>query len=189
MNSYPYPTELKFFDTPFSFTFGTTAAVEGSFNLIPQGAQQSARVGRQCVVRKVLLKGALSRPPSAFSQLACVNFIYIVLDTQCNGAAASVTDVVTSATLESALPSVDNEDRFIILDEIQMEMPAEVEQANSSCQMLNWEHTCTIPLDFSGATGAITELRSNNIFLMAGAFKIDDEVDFVGTGRVWYSDY
>jgi len=46
-----------------------------------------------------------------------------------------------------------------------------------------------IPLKYSGSTGAITELKTNNIFIMASAFASDDLVSVSGTTRLRYSDY
>jgi len=48
---------------------------------------------------------------------------------------------------------------------------------------------CNIPIEYSGTTGAITEIRSNNIFLLASSDgQADDLVTMVGNCRVRFSD-
>ena len=49
---------------------------------------------------------------------------------------------------------------------------------------VDWYKKVDIPMDWSSTTGAITEIRSNNIFLTAGAAGFDDVVTFSGTCRL-----
>lgn len=108
--------ELKFFDTALAFTVDATGEVPatGQLSLIPQGVTQSTRIGRQCVIKSIQIRGTAFMQPAAGSGTG-VSIIYVILDTQANGAAASVTDVFEGSNLATQLPNMDNNQRFKIL--------------------------------------------------------------------------
>ena len=87
---------------------------------------------------------------------------------------------------------MDNVDRFVILkDKTYTLNPPTQNAALGSCQTLReikMNKKCNIPLEFSSTTGAITEIRSNNIlclFINAA----DNLTNFAFTVRVKYSDF
>jgi len=187
--------EDKFFDTALSFTVDTTGEVPatGQLTLIPQGVTESTRVGRKCTIKSIQIRGIVTYAPGASAQAAAVNYIYIVQDTQCNGAAAAVTDVLTSATMSSGLINMANSQRFRILKRLVMSFnpPAGATTAyNSAIKPFEYFKRCNIPVEFSSTTGAITEIRSNNIFLLAGAAgtNADDLCTVSGVARLKFSD-
>lgn len=189
----PSGNENKFFDTALSFLFDTTGEVPatGQLNLIPQGVTESTRVGRLCVLKSIQLRGHMTFAPAANATAASVNYLYLVMDTQCNGAAAAVTDVLTSNVMSTALINLNNSMRFRILKRfvIVNNSCAGVTTAyNSVVTPLDYFKKLDIPLDFSSTTGALTEIRSNNLFLLAGSDAFDDATTFVGTCRVRFSD-
>lgn len=183
--------ELKFFDTDLAFSFDVTGEVPatGQLALIPQGDTQSTRDGRQAVVKSIQVYGYLSLAPAAAAAVSVIAYLYLVLDRQANGAAAAITDVFTSNDMGIALVNINNSGRFRILKRwaIEMNTPAGVSGAyNSYIKCLEFYEACNYLLDWSGTTGAITELRSNNLFLCAGAQggAADDTVSFAGTCRL-----
>lgn len=187
--------ELKFFDTANSFSVDATGEVpvSGQLCLIPQGVTESTRVGRKCTVKSITMRGWASFQPGG-SALAATNiYVYVVLDKQCNGAAAAVTDVLSSNVMATAMPNLANEGRFVILKKMIMSLNsgAGVTTAyNSVVRAFEWTKRCNIPLEYSSTTGAITEIKSNNIFLLAGTdgFSSDDLVTFTATTRLRFSD-
>lgn len=187
--------ELKYFDTVHSFLFDATGEIPatGQLNLIPQGDDASSRDGYKCVLKSIRMTGNVQFTPTAttssgtgFGRLA------LVLDTQCNGAAAAVTDVFVENNMARTLPRVENAKRFKILKEWRMNFntgAGSTTQYASVSRPFKYYRRVEIPLTFIGETGAITELRSNNLFLIAGAnATADDEITFVGTTRVRFSD-
>jgi len=54
-------------------------------------------------------------------------YLYVVLDKQANGAAAGVTDVLTSTDLSIALGNVPNQYRFRILRKIAIDLSSQAE--------------------------------------------------------------
>lgn len=184
--------ELKFFDTDLDFAFDTTGEVPatGQLVLIPQGDTESTRDGRQCTIKSVQIRGTVSFVPAAAATAATVAYMYLVLDKQCNGGAAAITDVFTTNNMTRNHVNLANSDRFRILKKWVMTFnsPAGVTTAyNNVIKPIEFYKSCNVPLNFSSTTGAITEIRSNNIFLCAGAIGSDDAVGMAGNCRVRFT--
>lgn len=176
-----YGGELKFFDTAISFTFDATGEVPatGQLALIPQGVTEATRVGRACIVKSIQLRGNIVFAPSTAASAATSVILLLVQDTQCNGAAAAVTDVLTSTNMSTAMINLDNSQRFRILKRMTFTLnsPAGVSTAfNNVVRHFDVYKKCHIPMDYSSTTGAITEIRSNNIFLLAGSDGASDDL-------------
>lgn len=185
--------ELKFFDTALTFSLDTTGEVPatGQLVLILQGTTESQRIGRKCVIKSVQIKAHMVYGPGAGATAATTGFLYLVLDKQTNGAAAAVTDVLTSNNLAVALTNVANSERFVIMKKWtwQFNPPAGATTAyNNVVNDMEFYKKCNIPIEYSSTTGAITEIRSNNLFFLSGAIGSDDLVDVTGTVRVRFSD-
>lgn len=193
---YQKTSELKFFDTALSFLVDTTGEVPatGQLTLIPQGVTESTRIGRRCTIKSIQIRGTAVWNPAAGNVGATISYIYLVWDKQCNGAAASVTDVLTSNLMSTALANLENSDRFIILKRfvIPQQSEAGVNGAFSINQFpIDYYRKCNIPIDFdsSASTGALTTIKSNNLFLLAGSEAVtDDLVSVNGTCRLRFSD-
>jgi len=187
--------ENKFFDTANSFLIDQTGEVPatGQLVLIPQGTTESTRIGRKCVIKSIQIRGVFTFIPGAAATASQVSTVVLVWDKQCNGAAAAVTDVMTSNALGTALVNMANSERFVILKRwrITLQPGAGVTTAyNNTSRSLDYFKKCNIPIEYNSTAGAITEIRSNNLFLLAGADTNggDDVVQFLGTTRVRYSD-
>lgn len=187
--------ENKFFDTSVAFNFDLTGEVPatGQLTLIPQGVTESTRVGRKCVIKSIILKGVISNVSSAAVRDSGV--LYIMLDKQTNGAAAAATDVFTSSDFTISQINLANSERFSILGKIQYNLSSKVAIEASLLtyggysQWINFYKKCNIPIEFSSTTGAITEIRSNNIFLLAGSGGTADDLSkFTGSCRLRFSD-
>lgn len=192
----PSGSEQKFFDTALSFSVDATGEVPatGQLVLIPQGVTESQRVGRKCVITSITINGLLITTFGA-GGVAAVNgntVIYLVQDKQCNGAAAAITDVFTGTALNSALRNLSNSSRFVVLKKWNWSWSPTAGVAAAFADMAKkWYFfkKCNIPLEFSSTTGAITELKSNNLFLCAGCNgAIDDIVSVSANCRVRFSD-
>lgn len=192
-------SELKFFDTALSFNFDATAEVPatGQLTLIPQGVTDSQRVGRKCTVKSIHIEGFVFSAAGVFSDTVA---IYVVLDKQTNGAAAAATDVVTAASLASgglpaALSNLENSDRFVILKKIVVAPATGYGIVGAEGRVnqvpVSYYKRCNVNIEYdsTAATGAITTIRSNNIFLLAGSTgQTDDNISFQGNCRLRFSD-
>lgn len=185
--------EHKFFDTALSFSFDTTTEVPatGQLVLIPQGVTESNRIGRKCNITSILIKGKVSLAPGAAATAATNAYLYVVEDMQTNGAAAAVTDVFTGNVSQSLVRNLANSSRFRILHKEVFSMnpgAGATTALNEHVTWMEWYKKCNIPIEYSSTTGAITEIRSNNIFLVAGSDNGDDNVSFSGVCRVRFID-
>lgn len=188
--------EKKFFDT----TKGaTTVDVTGtilspSLNLVPQGVTESTRVGRTMYIKNVNVNGDLTVPGGTTNaQVIDRVKLYIFLDTQCNGAAATVTDILETAAINS-YRNLAQEKRFVILKKLKLA----INQVGGAYNGVNdewsgaiypwaWAGSYYIPIEFNSTTGAITEIRSNNVGVMA--ISKNGNCSLAYTARIRYTDY
>lgn len=187
------PVELKFFDTAVSFLLDTVLEVpaSGQWALIPQGDTQSTRDGRLARIKHIHFRGLVFGPSAQNSLSGTSFFIWVVLDRQANGAAAAATDVMTSTAPVSCLRNLNNAKRFKILHK-EVVSPAKSGLADDATSTLSWpiefNIPCDILMDWNSTTGAITEITSNNIFILAGAASAsgaaDDLFSVVGNARL-----
>lgn len=182
--------ERKFFDTALSFGVDLTGEVPatGQLNLIPQGVTESTRVGRKCTIKSIQIRGICYSSATVPEDIA---YIYLVQDSQANGAAAAVTDVLTNSTMSTAMINLANSQRFRILKRFIIHPKASAGVAaayETSVVKVDFYKKCNIPLEFSSTTGALTELKSNNLFLLAGSASVDDGLAFAGTCRLRFDD-
>lgn len=190
--------ELKFFDTDLAFNVDATAEIPatGQIALVPQGSTQNTRIGRKCFIKSIRVHGAATLA-GATANLTDLVFLYVIQDAQCNGAAATVTGdtgIFTAANLAAANMNLSNGQRFRVLAKIVIEFnsSAGVTTAyNAVVKEFDRYIRCNIPMEFDAAatTGALTTIRSNNIFLVAGTSgNADDATAVVGVARLRFSD-
>lgn len=185
-------SELKFFDTSLSFQVDATGEIPatGQLALIPQGDTASTRDGRKAVIKSIQLHGSTTFVPGASATAASVCWLYLVLDTQCNGAvpANGVADVLTSTNFTIAIRNLNNSERFKILKKwcFRYISNAGVTTAyNNVIIPFDYYLKCNIPMIWNSTSGALTEITSNNLFLMAGSDNnSDDQVAVSGTCRL-----
>jgi len=189
----PRASEQKFFDTTLSFAFDATGEVPatGQLCLIPQGVTESTRVGRKCLLKSIYIKGSLAYSPTTSAAAASTSYLYLILDKQTNGAAAGASDVFMGTSFQTALRNLSNSSRFRILKMWVMDFnsTAGVSTAyNSVRKHIDYYRKLNIPLEFSSTMGALTEIRSNNLFLMAGMTGADDLISMDGVCRLRFTD-
>jgi len=188
--------ELKFFDTAHSFNIDNTGEVPatGQLNIIPQGISQSERLGRKATIKSIQTQLQLTYVPGAATTGVDCCYIWLILDSQCNGQAAALSDVFSgTATTPSELRiNMANSDRFRILKKWVIPM---VSQAGVSAaygrviKRVQFYKKCSIDIDWdaTAATGAVATTRSNNLFLIAAANE-DDATSVSGFTRLRYTD-
>jgi len=181
--------EKKFIDTPFAGTADTTLEPLGSITNIPQGATQGQRIGYKCIVKSIQWRANWTLPAGASSNDKI--FLWIVQDTQTNGAQASTTDVWTNTVASTALRNIQNGDRFKCLHRESIDLNANAGVAaafDGDYQTTEGFMKCNIPLVFSGATGVITEQKTNSIGLYLGSSITDDVIQYNISTRLRFTD-
>lgn len=194
-----YPLEA--FDTQLSFSFDVTAEIPstGQLCLMPQGTAAGERIGSRIFIRRILLQLAVHLIPNSYATMASTPYFYLVLDRQCNGAAATVADATTgvfvgvSNSLGRLMPNLVNSSRFIILMAWNPRLQGVVAAGyGSDKDTFTWDSgDVTIPItwDSSVSTGALTSIRTNNLFIIAGSDETtDDRVSLYGVCRLLYRE-
>ncbi len=167
--------ELKFHDIAVddaSIAVNGVIQNTGSINLIPQGVTEVQRVGRKCVIRSINWRYNLQI--AAQANLTSDETIRMIMyvDKQANGATATVTGILETDDYQS-FRNLANSGRFNILYDKTHSLNASAGggdgTANDAAPMnINraFYKKCSIPLEFDSTTGAITEIRSNNIGIL-----------------------
>lgn len=157
--------ELKFIDEEVTTSpLVPTGTMYDSFNKIVQGAGESQRIGRKCILRKFSVRGLFTLKDQHESNMLRLLFY---VDTQANGLTATITDV-----FQDAVPSVQsynklsNKGRFKVIYDKRFVLNRSVTAAVGAPEYnkyFQFYKNMRIPIEFSGATGVMTEIRSNNI--------------------------
>lgn len=167
-----------------------------SLNLIPQGTTESNRIGRKCTIKSISVKGSVQMAVSDNASQADQRYRMIwYLDKQTNGAEPTVLDILETASINS-FRNLANSSRFRVLRDVTKNCPVSatgVTAVNAFTTLsdqwtFRFNKRCNIPLEFSGTTGVITELRSNNIGMLAITQTADRLPSFGFTARVRFSD-
>lgn len=169
--------ELKFFDLDSNnSSISNTGDINSSWNLIAQGVTENTRVGRKCTIKIIEWKWNLILPEinsGATAGPADIIRMILYVDKQANGQTAAVEDILESTDFQSFY-NLANQQRFrIILDKTTC-LNAEslaydgigAAQQASHMKAGSMRKLCNIPIEYSSVTGALTEIRSNNIGLL-----------------------
>lgn len=190
--------ERKYFDTIRAANIpGTGGTIfSPSLNLIPQGATQTERVGLKCTVVSIHLRIVQFVTSAAVaSATGDAHRIILYLDTQTNGAPATPAQILTAPIDINAFNNLEFSPRFrILMDKTSPihttagGLNAAVGSSSPNYLIRKYNKKCRIPLRFSGATGAITELQSNNlgVLILSAAASANCLVAY--TARIRYTD-
>ncbi len=170
------PGELKFFDLDVDDAVivvdGQIQTATGSINTIAQGVTEVTRVGRKCRIKSILWRYNLELVQGATVGLSETVRCIVYQDTQCNGATAAVTDILESDNYQS-FNNLANSGRFRILYDKTHVLNPSASAGNGTANDVAqhdinraFYKKCDIPIEFSATTGAITEIRSNNLCIL-----------------------
>ncbi len=155
---------------------GNNILNSGSINLIAQGVTESQRIGRKCVIRSINWHGFYTLPTTATASSTSEVFrIIMYLDKQCNGATAAATDILEGST-HLSFNNLANKNRFVTMFDKTFTLSCGSGSGRGSTDTLSYGEVrrqidfykkCEIPIEFDSTAGAITEIRSNNLGVMA----------------------
>lgn len=153
-----------------------TGVITDSLVKIPQGVTEVQRVGRKCTIVAIQMRYKCILPQLAESAAPGPGDtirIILYLDKQANGATAGVTDLLEAAEFKS-FNNLANTGRFQIFLDKQVSINflaiSSESAGNVTSPSVRRDGTffkkCSIPVEWDSTTGAITEIRSNNIGLL-----------------------
>lgn len=186
--------EVKYLDTASNFSVDATGEVPsgGQLTQVPLDGTPSGRIGRKITVKSIQARGIITTSATVPDDTV---YIYVVLDKQCNGAAAAITDVLTSSLMGQALINLNNSDRFVILKRVVLHASANAGVAAAyepTAYPFECFMKCNIPIEYdqTASTGNVSTIRSNNIFLLAGSSALtDDGLSVTSNWRIRYTDF
>lgn len=182
-----------FFDTTVA---ATTVAAAGtvlspSLCLMQVGTAENSRVGNRVKITSIHVRGEITLPPSAVAAVTEQVRIMVVLDRQSNGAAPTIVQILASADFRS-FNNMDNKGRFQTLAEevVQMNYQTGVNATPAWAAfgaVLNMNKKgLGIGIQYGASTGAVTDLRTNNIAIVAISSAGAATVGYIA--RVRYED-
>ncbi len=166
--------EAKFADVQTNFAPITTSGTIA--NIIPniaQGTTESTRIGRRITITQIngvmhLTKLTTTTVSATSDVIRCM----IILDKQTNGAAPATTDVLETASFYS-FNNLANKGRFRTLYDKRIALNCQAaawngatEDYSEQSKLFKYFKRCSIPIEYDGTTGAITERKSNNIYVL-----------------------
>ncbi len=191
--------ELKFHDVEIDdalIAVGGTIQAGGSVINIAQGVTESQRIGRKCTIRSIHWRYLISMTEiDAAATPANGDTVRVILylDKQCNGTTAVTTSILETNTFHS-FRNLANSGRYqILLDQtnrlsyqtLASDGAGVVSSANYAREF-QFNKKCNIPIEYDSTTGALTEIRSNNIgVLLMGA---NNTAAFTSSMRLRFSD-
>lgn len=184
--------EMKFFDTiQAAEALDTTGEiVDPSFCLIAQGADEDERIGRKIVVKSIHLKGVVRLPGNTTAGGGASRVrVLLYWDKQCNGATAAILDIIETGSVNS-FRNLGNKDRFVLLWDKTFTLNHQQGPSTAggdTRRHIAYNKKVDIPIEYSGATNAITEIRSNNLGL-AAIMDNGNAADIAYTVRIRYTD-
>jgi len=97
----------------------------------------------------------------------------VVLDKQCNGAAPNVDDILETTDWQS-FNNLANKNRFrtlydktFVLNPLSASGDGTANDFGEYDRAFTFFKKCSIPIEFDSTTGAITEIKSNNLVILA----------------------
>lgn len=194
---YGHDGELKFFDfNAIDAIVAPNGTITGSIINIAQGVTESQRIGRKCTIRSMHWQASLTLPgangaasPPASDRVRVI----VYLDRQCNGAAAAIGDILALNIIDS-FRNLANQGRFQLLHDKfyplnYQTLSSDNAGTQDACTLIknfSFYKKLNIPIEYSGTTGAIGEIRSNNIgILLEGQVGV---AGFNGRIRFRFSD-
>ncbi len=188
-------TELKFHDLDIDDAVIATGGViaEDSCNGIAQGVTESQRIGRKCTIKSIGWRFKLNLPSdTGFSTSGDIVRVILYLDRQCNGATATTLGILETADFQS-FNNLANKNRFLTLMDRTYSLNSTAAAGNGTTNITttwimndSFYKKCNIPVEFDSTTGAITEVRSNNIGVLLVCE--DGEAGFTSKMRLRFSD-
>lgn len=196
----PFTKELKYSDVALSLPNGsisgstTTSTGTGGMCLIAEGDDIGMRDGRKILLKSILIQGTVGIPAGG-TVPNDIWHIYVILDTQANGAFPGIPDIFRngfgSAAIGDCLRNLDYGERFKILAHKMYKLSCDIalggglydgdlKQVRIVLKNLN------IQVNYSGVSSAIANVTSNNILLAWGGQNLG--TNFLGYSRIRYYD-
>ncbi len=177
-------SELKFHDEVTQTTVATTGVLLDNIPTgIVNGTGESERIGRQITGTRLNINGIFTLPASAANTSDVVRMM-VVQDKQCNGAVFTTAQLLQIATNFLSYRNLENSKRFKVWLDKRYVLDSKMQTAAATTGAVTRYFKESINLrdmifEYSGTTGSISELKSNNLavfFISEKGFTVVDMV-------------
>lgn len=188
--------ETKYFDTNINETGITaTGTIIPSLNLVAAGTADNQRIGRELKIKGVYIRGQFEFNASTTVTSSLKMRMIIYLDKQCNGAAATLGDILHTSVITApvnAFRNLDNAKRFKILKDKRLQINRTAHDGTNFAEYavnfnFAWTPKKPLSVEFSGTNGQITEIRSNNIGILLVSNTASALAEFNGGARIHFN--
>ncbi len=165
---------MKWLDTDLSDAVVDTAStLQARFLTIPQNTGESARIGRKVTLTSIAIRINLRIAEYTNATRTCDTVrIMLVLDKQCNGAEA-LSSAILEGTQYDEFRKLESKNRFRVMYDKLHQMRVHSGGAQDATTGLFgqankdiWIYKkCSIPLEYSGTAGVVSEMPINNLQL------------------------
>lgn len=179
----PGSTEKKYYDSSLSLLFDATPEYVTYLPSIVQGTGETQRIGRKVNITSIQLRIRLTQATTAGRYAVR---LVLVWDRQFNGSAPTWDEVFAGSGGAMNFPNLSNTERFRVLKDWMWGGGAGAATTSDNwaslantvyahnTRIINYYRKCNISMEFNGTSGGSSEIKSNNIFLMAGSMDSDD---------------
>ncbi len=169
--------ELKFVDSATDLNPLTTAGTVmiSSLNLVIQGTGEQQRIGRRIVIKKIQFRFTVKHQSDVLAATSSTSRIMLILDKAANGAVATVSDVLQTASNVYSFNNLSNKNRFVTLMDKYVDLKSEAAAwdgtndkfGRSQRTIKFFKKGLDIPIETSGTgTPTIANIMSNNLLLL-----------------------
>ncbi len=186
--------ELKFNDRQISGgAIGTNLQdIAPDLCRIGTGTGEQNRIGRKIIIKSIQLRLHLMiNDPTA--PVHDIVRVILLVDKQANGAIPTETNILATAGNVGSFYQLENSGRFIILMDETFTMTTGGGAGNGTTNVfadvniyIKRYFKLHIPIEYSGVIGAITEIQSNNLMLMAMTHLNQATIGDEGITRIRY---
>lgn len=180
-----FPVATNSIDAAVSLTLTTGLGVSSSqatgaimIGCIQGTSAVGARIGRYVILKSLEICGEIQYNPGTTANASDVAHIFLIVDTQTNGSYPGASDVWSTTTAGNQVRNLDNTQRFKILKHWAVNFQATVgvpgTGANGTLGIIqkNFHKYVKLPnilMDFASSTGAIAEVKTNNLIVGYGS--------------------
>jgi len=185
------PQERKLIDTVVTDSAMDTTGTVTLLNGCATGTDFTNRIGRKINVKSILVRG-LAEPQDGTTVARFLRWM-LVLDTQPNGALATITDILTTSTSLSPL-NLNNRDRFKVLVDKQMlngggDTTATQAFSDRNSSITHKYKKCNFDTIYDGTGATIADIQSGALLLVTiGSAAAGSGSDMTYYARVRFVD-
>lgn len=194
---------FKFHDV--TQNYGVTDAIQltdgvsyGDLITIPQGNSPTERLGSGCVLRNIYMQGTLTFNPVATDQSSDALYLWIILDSQCNGVYPAPAEVFSSTAPERAFMNLNNSQRFRVLKRLTVPIHSFVAKHDNIDQTdltetkypIRFYMPCKIPIQWktTDTTGVVANRTDYNVFAAMSRISSQGDMNLNVAWRFRYED-